>query len=523
MMLRAEPQLSSAAFRKTKRARFDNSVSEAPSPPCLESHPHGVLPLGNRWSTTSASPTPTTLHLQSKCCDEECWTAILSFLTPKELCVTSAVCRYLYVLSSQPELWRDAVLLEKDSLDHFRQTWQTTWQEITLQTTAAVERRSPNVKGTKEGLVSFQPLKIAGIYSDYLFRQHSCRTFSIPDFWMPGMTSQRIHSIDELFGSSLCCNKFRNNYEEMNIPVVLKGAAKSWPACTKWKDASYLSEILGSRRTLRATSGTAQQAAHFTWSSYIQYCKATAIEEGPLYLFDNKAALLGPLAADCPWQQDHHDYFRHLQSERPDHTWLIAGPARSGSVFHIDPNATHAWNACIVGKKRWILSPPGIPPPGVRPQPDGDMVLLPVSLGEWMHQFYNNGRHGLWECTVEPGDIMFVPHGWWHMVVNLDAPVNIAVTHNYVAPNNLPNVLRFLREKPEQVSGIAKDKLPEKLYEQFVDAMQQNEPQQLKKALECTDWTCKAWSTTSKNSMKANTNVMEQAKTEGNGFTFSFL
>jgi hypothetical protein len=28
-----------------------------------------------------------------------------------------------------------------------------------------------------------------------------------------------------------------------------------------------------------------------------------------------------------------------------------------------------------------------------------------------------------------PGDVVFVPHGWWHMV-NPDE-LNIAVTHNY--------------------------------------------------------------------------------------------
>jgi hypothetical protein len=32
---------------------------------------------------------------------------------------------------------------------------------------------------------------------------------------------------------------------------------------------------------------------------------------------------------------------------RPDYRWLIMGPARSGSSFHVDPNCNFAWNATI--------------------------------------------------------------------------------------------------------------------------------------------------------------------------------
>ena len=138
------------------------------------------------------------------------------------------------------------------------------------------------------------------------------------------------------------------------------------------------------------------------------------------------------------------------------------GPKRSGSVFHMDPNATHAWNAAIRGRKRWIFYPPGVAPPGVHPSADADSVALPLTVGEWIFQFWPDHVDRLLhappdqrplECTAFPGDVVFVPHGWWHMVINLDDGLNIAITHNYVSQSNLSNVLKFLDQKEDQISG----------------------------------------------------------------------
>lgn len=246
-----------------------------------------------------------------------------------------------------------------------------------------------------------------------------------------------------------------------------------------------------------------------------------------------------------------HDLLGILgEGRRPDHTWLIAGPRRSGSVFHLDPNGTHAWNAAIRGRKRWIFYPPGVAPPGVHPSPDGDEVALPLSIGEWIFQFWEEHceRKGSapaherpLEVTAMPGDVLFVPHGWWHLVVNLDE-VNIAITHNYVSVSNLPNVLKFLNINRDQVSGCrdrAESIKPERLYEEFVEAMKQRHPDWLETALAEPDWTCRAWNKkvddtgtaatdqpTKENAPSSSTlSVMEKAKcgSESAGFSFSFV
>ncbi len=60
--------------------------------------------------------------------------------------------------------------------------------------------------------------------------------------------------------------------------------------------------------------------------------------------------------------------------------------------------------------------------------------------------------------------------GYWHTVVNMDDC--IAITQNYVSTSNLAHCLRFLRETPDQISGI-RDRpdeavQPEQMYEEFI-------------------------------------------------------
>jgi ribosomal protein L16 Arg81 hydroxylase len=70
------------------------------------------------------------------------------------------------------------------------------------------------------------------------------------------------------------------------------------------------------------------------------------------------------------------------------------------------------------------------------------------------------------ECICEEGELLFVPNRWWHSVINLED--SIAITQNFVNEQNLPNVIDFIKNKRELVSGYSGDK---DLYEDFIECL----------------------------------------------------
>ncbi len=184
-----------------------------------------------------------------------------------------------------------------------------------------------------------------------------------------------------------------------------------------------------------------------------------ALDEDPLYLFDKHFCETCPELAGQYSVPPHfpRDLFALLgEEERPDYRWLIMGGPCSGSTFHIDPNGTSAWNACLAGTKKWVLAPRRTRLPGVFPDASFGEVATTLSAVEWFVDFYAQLREQgvpALECVQRPGDVIFVPHGWFHIVLNLESTV--ALTHNYVSETNLPHVMRFLDERPDQVSGVS--------------------------------------------------------------------
>ncbi|KAF9141212.1 jumonji domain-containing protein 6 [Mortierella sp. GBA39] len=133
---------------------------------------------------------------------------------------------------------------------------------------------------------------------------------------------------------------------------------------------------------------------------------------------------------------------------RPPYRWFVVGGPRSGTGIHIDPLGTSAWNTLTTGHKRWCMFPPGIP------KSLYDPVMKPFDREavSWFHHVYPRfaandfelaKQYGMIEVIQGPGETMFVPGGWPHIVMNLD--FTIAITQNFCSPTNFEAVWLYTR------------------------------------------------------------------------------
>jgi len=311
------------------------------------------------------------------------------------------------------------------------------------------------------------------VFSDVLHRPFVCSNISLGQFTSHIPARNQISRF-----SDLTYEEFAASWSDR--PFILTDCIRKWPVCQKWT----LDVLLKTYADVEFRA----EAVDWPFSTYHRYMHDQR-DESPLYLFDRKFAekmgiTIGNEDGAAYWKPDCFgpDLFEFLGAERPAHRWLIIGPERSGSTFHKDPNGTSAWNAVIQGAKYWIMFPPAAAVPGVYVSKDSSEVTSPLSIAEWLLEFHAEARK-LPECVegiCNAGEILHVPSGWWHLVVNLED--GIALTQNFVPESHLAEVISFLRDRADQVSGFKRDVTDP--YQLFIDRLQAQEPMLLSAALQ---------------------------------------
>ncbi|GBG27234.1 Bifunctional arginine demethylase and lysyl-hydroxylase JMJD6 [Hondaea fermentalgiana] len=351
-------------------------------------HPLGVKPASNALLLGEADRAavldpaaglgPRTLG-RVALADEDLLLRVLGLLDAASLGRFSCVSRIAYAYATADFLWRDLALATWTRAEAFDFRGGS-WRLSVLRTDA-----------------KYHPARGAIVLSDALFRPFHYGNLDPNPAWLEREV------VETREASDLSVEDFVKDFELANRPVLIKGALRpNWPAFEAWGDAPLAD---GRRPSLRVLEGSEAPfrvgPVDMRLCDFLTYSEMQN-EEDPLYLFDCKFAQRAErLGSDY----DVPIYFRNTAEHpardlleamgpdrRPDYRWLIAGAARSGSKWHVDPNGTHAWNGVISGSKRWIMYPPNTPPPGVTPSSDGADVTQPVSLMEWFPGFLPAAR-----------------------------------------------------------------------------------------------------------------------------------
>ncbi len=195
-------------------------------------------------------------------------------------------------------------------------TWKATYLKIPTETQSKID--------------------CSNVFSDVLHRPFACSHIGLQKYASTIPASNKISRL-----ANLTYDEFAQNWS--NTPFILTDCIQAWPVCHEWNIQQLHQEF--SDVSFRA------EAVDWPFSTYHEYMSEND-DESPLYLFDRWFAekmniSIGSENGSVYWPPSCFgpDLFQVLGTERPAHRWLIVGPARSGSTFHKDPNATSAWNA----------------------------------------------------------------------------------------------------------------------------------------------------------------------------------
>lgn len=172
------------------------------------------------------------------------------------------------------------------------------------------------------------------------------------------------------------------------------------------------------------------------------------------YFFDRKIAIPKGMLADChPFPMPTRAYLANPAAGEKyapakkrkvrttpdrelwrDHLAISIGADLQGLTFH---HHREAWNVVLFGAKRWILWDHAR---WNDADVDADLQWrltrdwvnrTHVTGAEWIRRLYPEPerraeirRHGH-DCVQREGDMMFVPHRWMHMVVNIGDTVSV--------------------------------------------------------------------------------------------------
>ncbi len=231
-------------------------------------------------------------------------------------------------------------------------------------------------------------------------------------------------------------SEFRDRYYAANRPVVLQGLMSDWRAMTAWTP-QYLKHIAGDK-TIEVMTGRdsdpkyerngAKHRTNMRFADYIDLVHSGKITND-YYLVPNNRFFQN--AGMAPLLHDFAAFPAYLNpANTARQTFLWFGPA--GTVTPLHHDTSNILMAQVIGRKRYRL----IPPTQWQSVYNSEGVYSDVDCETPDFNRYPRFRDArMIDVVVAPGEVLFVPVGWWHHVRALDVSMTVSFT-NFVFPNH---------------------------------------------------------------------------------------
>jgi len=277
-------------------------------------------------------------------------------------------------------------------------------------------------------------IRIPGFYSETMYKEWYLSQVDLDGWYHDTGHVPRIRAGD------INLDQFRQSFLRTGQPCIITDVVPTWPAAQKWHPDKLMDEYCETLIKINEYADN-ELRVKMTMRDFLVYMRENE-DYKPLYVFDSSFQRRAPnMLSDYGIPQYFwEDLLAALDDQhRPAFRWWLFGSARTGTPFHQDPNGTSAWNAVTHGHKRWALYPSWMQ--GAPGSFSGGHQIN--SLKWWSLVYPKLAPH---EKPIEfvqgPGELIFIPSGWWHAVLNLDETVS--VTQNFVNKENLDAVVHSL-------------------------------------------------------------------------------
>ncbi|KAG9137929.1 hypothetical protein Leryth_025621 [Lithospermum erythrorhizon] len=137
-----------------------------------------------------------------------------------------------------------------------------------------------------------------------------------------------------------------------------------------------------------------------------------------------------------------------------DYRFVYMGAKGTWTPLHSDVFRSYSWSANVCGRKKWYFLSPSQHTFVFDRYMKNSVYDIFEEVNEKIFPHFKKAIW--WECTQEENEIIFVPSGWFHQVLNLDDAISI--NHNWFNAYNLPWVwdllLRDYKEAKEYIEDI---------------------------------------------------------------------